>query len=197
MGIKNMNLSIMYRRKKTERLFLLPLLILGASGCIDENSELGRTLVESSFYNIYVDTCTVDISTVLEDSIVTRGDSICQIGHYAEGDWGEVNAIYYAEYTCNNFTPEQSYDYTLDSLVLRMVHSGHYWGDTLTRPLIRIYQLSTPIELEDDADLYNCTVWPTEDTPLSSFPTVPVQARKGCMKSACRMNGDSNCWMTW
>ena len=82
-----MNLSIMYRRKKTERLFLLPFLMLGASGCIDENSELGRTLVESSFYNIYVDTCTVDISTVLEDSIVTRGDSICQIGYYAEGDW--------------------------------------------------------------------------------------------------------------
>ena len=80
MGIKNMNLSIMYRRKKTERLFLLPLLILGASGCIDENSELGRTLVESSFYNIYVDTCTVDISTVLEDSIVTRGDSISKSG---------------------------------------------------------------------------------------------------------------------
>ena len=178
MGIKNMNLSIMYRRKKTERLFLLPLLILGASGCIDENSELGRTLVESSFYNIYVDTCTVDISTVLEDSIVTRGDSICQIGHYAEGDWGEVNAIYYAEYTCNNFTPEQSYDYTLDSLVLRMVHSGHYWGDTLTRPLIRIYQLSTPIELEDDADLYNCTVWPTEDTPLSSFTYRPRPGEK-------------------
>lgn len=178
MGIKNMNLSIMYRRKKTERLFLLPLLMLGASGCIDENSELGRTLVESSFYNIYVDTCTVDISTVLEDSIVTRGDSICQIGHYAEGDWGEVNAIYYAEYTCNNFTPEQSYDYTLDSLVLRMVHSGHYWGDTLTRPLIRIYQLSTPIELEDDADLYNCTVWPTEDTPLSSFTYRPRPGEK-------------------
>ena len=40
------------------------------------------------------------------------------------------------------------------------------------------YQLSTPIELEDDADLYNCTVWPTEDTPLSSFTYRPRPGEK-------------------
>ena len=163
----------MYKRVKKERRFLLPLLLLGAGACIDENSELGRTLVDSSFYNVYVDTCTVDISTVLEDSIVTRGDSICQIGHYAEGDWGEASAAYYAEYTCNSFTPEASYDYRLDSLVLHMAHSGHYWGDTLTQPLIHIYQLSTPIELNDNADLYNRSVWPIESTPLASFAYRP------------------------
>lgn len=168
----------MYKKGKTGSVCWLPLLMLGASACVDENSELGRTLVDSSFYNVYVDTCTVDISTVLEDSIVTRGDSVCQIGHYAEGDWGEVSAIYYAEYNCSNFTPEQDYDYTLDSLVLRMVHSGHYWGDTLTRPLIWIYQLSNPIELTDDADLYNHSVLDIEGTPLGSFTYRPRPGQK-------------------
>lgn len=45
--------------------------------CQDENSQLGKSLVESSFYNVYADTCSVDISTILLDSIETRGDSIC------------------------------------------------------------------------------------------------------------------------
>ena len=121
-----------------KRFLLLCLLSASLCGCVDENSHLGHTLVESSFYNVHVDTCTVDISTVLEDSIVTRGDSICQIGHYRDDTWGMVTAAYYAEYSTASFTPNENYSYTLDSLVLVMQHSGHYWGDTLTRPLVHI-----------------------------------------------------------
>ena len=152
-----------------KRFLLLCLLSASLCGCVDENSHLGHTLVESSFYNVHVDTCTVDISTVLEDSIVTRGDSICQIGHYRDDTWGMVTAAYYAEYSTASFTPNENYSYTLDSLVLVMRHSGHYWGDTLTRPLVHIYRLEKPIELTDDEDLYNRTVLATEATPLCSF----------------------------
>ena len=61
-------------------LYSLIIMIAAICACQDENSELGKSLVDSSFYNIYVDTCTVDISTILMDSIETRGDSICQLG---------------------------------------------------------------------------------------------------------------------
>ena len=100
--------------------------------CQDENSQLGKSLVESSFYNVYADTCSVDISTILLDSIETRGDSICQLGHYKDPSWGEASATYYAEYSTNSFTPNENYSYSFDSLVLRMTPSGHFWGDTLT-----------------------------------------------------------------
>ena len=156
-----------------KRFLLLCLLSASLCGCVDENSHLGHTLVDSSYYNVYVDTCTVDISTVLEDSIVTRGDSICQIGHYRDDTWGMVTAAYYAEYSTSSFTPNENYSYTLDSLVLVMRHSGHYWGDTLTRPLVHIYRLEKPIELTDDEDLYNRTVLATEATPLCSFTYRP------------------------
>lgn len=156
-----------------KRFLLLCLLSASLCGCVDENSHLGHTLVDSSYYNVYVDTCTVDISTVLEDSIVTRGDSICQIGHYRDDTWGMVTAAYYAEYSTASFTPNENYSYTLDSLVLVMQHSGHYWGDTLTRPLVHIYRLEKPIELTDDEDLYNRTVLATEATPLCSFTYRP------------------------
>lgn len=70
-------------------LYSLIIIIAAICACQDENSELGKSLVDSSFYNIYVDTCTVDISTILMDSIETRGDSICQLGHYKDPSWGK------------------------------------------------------------------------------------------------------------
>ena len=112
--------------------------------CQDENSQLGKSLVESSFYNVYVDTCSVDISTILLDSIETRGDSICQLGHYRSSSWGDVSATYYAEYSTSDFNPQTDHTYTLDSLVLQMIPSGHFWGDTLTQQRISIYRLEKP-----------------------------------------------------
>ena len=159
--------------RKTIHFLTLWLLATGLGACVDENSHLGHTLVDSSFYNVYVDTCTVDVSTVLEDSIVTQGDSICQIGHCQDEAWGKVTATYYAEYSTVNFTPYEEYSYALDSLVLVMRQSGHYWGDTLTTPLVHIYRLEKPIELSDDEALYNRTVLPTETAPTCSFTYRP------------------------
>lgn len=162
-------------KKLLYSLFIIPAILCA---CQDENSALGKSLVESSFYNVYVDTCSVDISTILLDSIETRDDSICQLGHYRHSAWGEVAATYYAEYSVRSFTPSTDCTYTLDSLVLRMVPSGHFWGDTLTQQRITVYQLKHPIVLDNDEDLYNTTVLPMEDTPLFSFTFTPCPGRK-------------------
>lgn len=159
-------------------LYSLIIIIAAICACQDENSELGKSLVDSSFYNIYVDTCTVDISTILMDSIETRGDSICQLGHYKDPSWGEASATYYAEYSTNSFTPNENYSYSFDSLVLRMTPSGHFWGDTLTQQRISVYRLKQPIYLDDDEDLYTTTALPTESTPLLSFTFTPRPGQK-------------------
>mgnify|MGYP003216857473 CR=1 FL=1 len=155
--------------------------------CQDENSQLGKSLVESSFYNVYADTCSVDISTILLDSIETRGDSICQLGHYRSSAWGEVSATYYAEYSTSDFTPNTDYTYTLDSLVLQMIPSGHFWGDTLTQQRISIYRLKNPIVLDNDEDLYNSTVLPTEDAQLYLHPL--PGAEEGSKRPPARLMG--------
>ncbi len=159
-------------------LFALTLLIVSIYSCENDNSELGNSLVESSFYNVFVDTCSVDISTILSDSIITRGDSICQLGHYKDPYWGEVTPTYYAEYSVNSFTPNTYYGYTLDSIVLRLTPSGHYWGDTLAQQRINIYEVKYPIVLENDEDLYNVTRLPLSDTPVYSFSFAPFPVRK-------------------
>lgn len=154
-------------------LYSLIVMLAAVCACQDENSKLGQSLVDSSFYNVYADTCTVDISTILMDSIETRGDTLCQLGHYKDDSWGEVSAAYYAEYSTCSFSPNEDYSYSFDSLVLRMTHSGHFWGDTLTQQRISIYRLKRPIYLDDDEDLYNSTVLPTESNPLLSFTFSP------------------------
>lgn len=142
-------------------------------GCRDENSQLGASLVESTFSNYFTDTCMVDISTVLLDSIVTRGDSICQIGYYQDETWGKICASYYAEFSTVDFTPNETHSYRLDSLVLCLRHSGHYWGDTLYEQRISVYRLKHPIDLSDDEDLYNSTRLPLEETPVHTFTLRP------------------------
>lgn len=145
--------------------------------CRDDNSELGHSLVETSFRNVFVDTCSVDISTILLDSMLTKGDSICQVGYRADTVWGKVASTYYAEYSTVNFTPDETHTYAFDSLVLRLRYSGHYWGDTLAAQRISVYQLKRPIVLDNDQDLYNYTSWPKEDTPFFTFEFKPRPGR--------------------
>lgn len=71
-----------------------------------------------------------------------------------------------------------------------MIPSGHFWGDTLTQQRISIYRLKNPIVLDNDEDLYNSTVLPTEDTPLFSFTFTPLPgAEEGSKRPPARLMG--------
>ena len=122
--------------------------LLACYACQDNNSSLGSSLVESSFYNVFTNSCTVDLSTILLDSIETREDTIGHFGHYADTLWGEVTATYYAEFTKNTFSTTDGHDYQFDSLVLSMTPSG------------------------------NTTVMATEDVPLTRFSYLPQPGRQ-------------------
>lgn len=148
------------------------------SACQDENSTLGQTLVESSFKNASIDTCTINISTIYMDSIETTGDSLCQIGHYQDQTWGEVSSSYYAEYNVPSFSPQTDHSYQLDSITLKLTHSGHYWGDTLTQQLIQVYRLKETIELIDNKQKYNVSTLDTEAVPFFSFLYTPRPGQK-------------------
>lgn len=152
--------------------------ILACHACQDENSRLGSSLVESSFRNVFTNSCSVDLSTILLDSIETREDTVCHFGHYQDTTWGDVAATYYAEYSTNSFNPNLDYEYVFDSLVLRMIPSGHFWGDTLTSQSIAVYRLRQPIILDNDEDLYNTTRVATEATPLMRFSYLPQPGKQ-------------------
>ncbi len=141
--------------------------------CQDENSSLGSSLVKSSFRNVFTDTCTVDISTILVDSLQTLGDSICQVGYINDSIFGKVAASYYAEINSASFTISMGKTYVFDSLTLIMRPSGDYWGDTLAVQRIHVYPIKNSIVLLTNEYLYNTTVMSVEEDELFNFTYSP------------------------
>ncbi|MCI1683752.1 MAG: DUF4270 domain-containing protein [Bacteroides sp.] len=158
---------------------IILILIIGITySCQDENSSLGKSLVNSSFRNIITDTCTVSMSTLYVDSIETLGDSICQIGHYEDSIWGKITSSYYTEYSLASFNTEEDHSYKFDSITLKLVHSGNYWGDTLTQQRIYVYPIKYAISFSNDETMYNTSKIQTSNTPLFSFLFSPRPGRK-------------------
>lgn len=160
----------------------LALVLFAFCSCQDENSSLGGSLVKSSFKNVFTDTCTVDISTILVDSLATLGDSVCQVGYYNDSVWGKVKASYLAEFTANSFKPDVTNTYVFDSITLNLKPSGHYWGDTLAAQRIGVYPLERIITYLQGETLYNTSYVPVESAPLFSFTYLPRPGKKESME---------------
>lgn len=154
-------------------------LIFSLFSCLNDASIVGGKWVESSFRNVLVDTCTVSLSTILSDSLVTSGDTICQIGHRKDELWGEITASFYAEYEVPSATFNENIDYKFDSITIRLYSSGNYLGDTLTTQRIYMYPLTENIELDDNNYLYNTSkaVYDSQ-SPLASFYVTPTPGRR-------------------
>lgn len=147
--------------------------LISISSCREEDSRLGHGLVESSFRNIVVDSCIVDISTVYLDSMATQGDSICQIGYYSDNTWGRIKSMYYCEFSTNTIKVNDDNSYAFDSLTLVMKHSGHYWGDTIQPQAISIYRLKNPIDVPEGQTLNNKSSFSLEESPSYTFRYSP------------------------
>ena len=151
------------------------------ASCRDEASSAGGKWVESSFYNIQTDTCTVLLSTILADSVATSGDSICQIGHYSGTTWGDIQASFYAEYSVPSVSLNEETTYRFDSITIIMSPSGSYLGDTISTPQhIYMHKLTSNMALDKDGYLYNTTSYPYEATPFATltFKNQPVKKKK-------------------
>ncbi len=145
--------------------------------CEDEGSSVGRSLVESAFRNVFTDSCTVQMSTILVDSLQTLGDSICQVGYMDDSIFGKVAASYYAEFNVAKFTPSVGKTYVFDSLTLKFHPSGGYWGDTLASQRVHVYPIKNSIVLLTDEYLYNTTEMEVDDE-LFSFTYTPYPGWK-------------------
>lgn len=148
--------------------------VLVLCSCDDDNSTLGSSLVETSFRNVFVDSCSVVMSSILVDSVETVTDTICQVGYMNDSIFGIVKSTFCTEFSVNKFTPDiVNYEYRYDSITLRLFPSGHYWGDTLATQTVDIYKLKNQIILTSNESLYNITKMTTEDSLLCSIQYKP------------------------
>ncbi|WP_179223053.1 DUF4270 family protein [Pontibacter ummariensis] len=166
-------------------------LLFASTSCEDPN-ELGLELVDDNISGTYIDTLTVDVSTVYLDSVATSGTaagtSNLLVGQYVTPYTGTTQANTLFQLGLGStWTVEDNA--TFDSLKLILPYSGYSYGDTARAQVFEVYQLSnniSPRKLSPylyneepyssfyaaDA-LYNVSRTGAKETPLASFTFQP------------------------
>jgi hypothetical protein len=163
--------------------FLGVLLLL--LGCVNEPSGLG--IIYSDFDQKYgvvlVDTITVDVSTVLLDSLPTSSKGLLQVGGYQDEKLGALTAEGFIQVGNGSEWQPATVAY-FDSLVLVVKYSGYYYGDTTTEVTVDVTRIQQDFKtytlpqfwisegqysaLYAPGSLYNLSTVQYEDIPLGS-----------------------------
>lgn len=154
--------------------YLLGLLFLLGSCAENKEYNLGQNFVQSSTVITFTDTVTVNVSTVLLDSVPTSGQSIILVGKYKDGALGYVKASSYFEIglpTINSVSTPQNYYY--DSVALILYYTSYNYGDTNKSQTLSVYQLADNIVANPNGNLYNTSYVPSDATPLGMLPFKP------------------------
>jgi len=165
--------------------FLAVISLLFGFGCAEEPGGLG--VLYSDFDQDYgvvlVDTITVEVSTVLLDSLPTSSKGLLQVGGYDDDKLGTLRAEGYFQIG-NGDVWEPSTQAFFDSLVLIVKYSGYYYGDTTAETTLEVKRIQQDFKtyslpqfwisegqysaLYAPGSLYNQSAVRCEDTPLGS-----------------------------
>ncbi len=170
------------KRKKLFPSFIpvsIILLILAAAvnSCVKNSIDLGENFVSNSITQInYVDTSTIEMSTVYIDSFVTSGNGTLFTGFYKDPQFGEVNAESYARFDLPpSFNiPDGA---TFDSIEVILKPKKGYYGDTTVPYSIAVSQLSSSISFpQNQFVFYNINNWPynADSWAAKSFYYMPA-----------------------
>ena len=142
-----------------KKLFLF-LLLVGFAACSDNVSDFGSKWVSVSTRNVIIDTCTVNISTGMLDSVRTSNTENLFVGNFEDKFFGKTKAIGYFIFNTTTDNLDLSFDENnkerlfFDSLTMIMTHGPEFCGDT-TKPMkFDVYQLAKRIEPNEDGEWY-------------------------------------------
>jgi Domain of unknown function (DUF4270) len=129
-------------------------LLITITSCVDSNFSAGSSLFDEQVRNVVVDTTSVSLSTVLDDSTATSGISKIFMGRYESSDFGTTVAESYVSfsvptYSASDFNKDSNVKITLDSVCLILPYDKYSYGDTTKTQTIYISQLTDKLN-----DLY-------------------------------------------
>ena len=144
--------------------------------------NLGNKWVDVRTRVIMIDTCTVEISSVILDSIVTSGGNTIFAGIRESDWWGRTELS-----TCMMFrttddysgsdTPEYSENVIFDSLTLHIAPDDSFCGDTLVPMTLTAYRLAEELALDDNSRLYAHSEFKTEPEEIARKTFMPHPLR--------------------
>lgn len=184
----------MHIRKMRSRnvMLLLTAVVLALLASCTSDITIGNFMVTPSSKIVYTDTCSVKLSSMIVDSLVTTNTGVVYCGRY-EDDWfGTTTATGYVCFNLNTFSSASpistgnTYPVVFDSLMLFLNTEKRFYGDTLKDMTIHIHKLKELIEDNEDehGECFNTTHVPYDEAPLVSHTfrarprrTVPLEIR--------------------
>jgi hypothetical protein len=139
----------------------------------------------------YVDTFSVDISTIMLDSMQTSDMTAIFTGAVNDNLMGKMTAVSYIPFTfIGSSVPEliqnDNFKIVYDSLMIYFRPTGDYLGDTTTRKTVNIYRVNQIIEPKDKTvsdQLYNHDSFTYDSVPLATLSFLPRPASKRLLKA--------------
>jgi len=128
-------------------LYVLGVLLVSCSK--DSELTIGKDFIKSTASLVYSDTMSLELSTLILDSIPTAGKKVALVGKYIDNNIGIVESMSYIHLGANTYSIDEESVY--DSLVLVLTSTGYYYGDTLANYNLNVYRVSETIEVKDNA----------------------------------------------
>ncbi|MCC9166651.1 DUF4270 family protein [Pontibacter harenae] len=126
-------------------LLSLPLIL---ASC-EDTEDVGLELIDGNVSAVYIDTVTVDVSTVLLDSVVTSATGTMLVGNYTDPIVGNTTASTFFQVDLNYYSWTLSDNAVFDSIALVLPYTGYSYGDTTQALNLEVYKLKNNIVATD------------------------------------------------
>ena len=137
-----------------------------ATSCTEESSNIGMGLQDpSTLYDGKCDTLYCTAQTTLDDSLMTKGYTLCVLGSYTDPTFGRVRASLFSQIACTDEAGISYQSSEIDSAVLSLAITDFYpYNKKYSSPVplnFEIYQLAEEI-IGDSTQYYS-----TDEIPVN------------------------------
>ncbi len=153
-------------------IYLLLYVVL-MTACSSDGFIIGEKLLETCIRTVIIDTCSIRMSTISIDSVVTSGHKSVLCGNYRDTTSGRTGCIAYVVFTVPGTIDPPDAEIEFDSVDLAMTLNGTWLGDTTEYHSYNIYPLESVIAMPDDEEFYSTYSVPYTEVPLASFSFKP------------------------
>lgn len=174
-------------------IFFLVVLAISAS-CADSNFSAGSEFLDEQVSNVIVDTTTVNLNTVLDDSTATSGIDKIFMGRYESSDFGNTTAKSYFSfsiptYSSADFSKSTKYGVKLDSVCLILTYDSYSYGDTTQTQTLNVYKLTD--RLDEQYTAHNSAFYSNQSVEAETTPYVTKIFTRPSYKNATEGFTDS------
>ncbi len=163
------------------RILLILAVVIGVMlhSCSNQNLnelKMGEEYIDDESGIALIDTFSLELSTIIIDSIETSGISSIMVGEYNHELFGQVKSepVFSVGLPDRNNFEE---DDVLDSITICLDCSDYYLGDTSNVHIINVMELNTDLDEFDQSAFYNKSRVDTKDESLGQIKYNPRPQR--------------------